>query len=416
MAHGAQPGALGEWRRSWRVMIPCLAGIILCSAHVATLGVMILPVEREFGWPRAQISGGLFIVSIIALFAAPFAGRAVDRIGARRVAMFGVLFYCIAFALVGAATASVFSWWGLWALLAIANMTVMPVVWLAILNSHFLASRGLAMAIALSGTGIGGAIFPYIADRLIGLIGWRGAYMAIAGIALLVVYPLVLWLFRPAGRDHARALGNDAGILRIQQPPLRGQLVSGKFLRLSAAAVIFAVAASALTTNLVPVLIGEGLTPARAAATVALMGIGSIIGRVSGGFLLDRINGSIVGMGCTLLPLIPVAIFLATDASQGWAMLACFIMGISVGAEVDCCAYLASRHFGTNNFGTLFGTINGLLLFGNGLAPVLANYGYDVMQTYDYVMMALVPLYIVSAALFLSMGRYPDEVEEAGPA
>ena len=82
---------------------------------------------------------------------------------------------------------------------------------------------------------------------------------------------------------------------------------------------------------------------------------------------------------------------------------------------MDCCAYLSARHFGTRNFGALFGTINGLLLFGNGLAPFLANYGYDVMKTYDLVLLLLTPLYVVTSLLFATLGRYPDFDETGLP-
>jgi len=186
-----------------------------------------------------------------------------------------------------------------------------------------------------------------------------------------------------------------------------------RYLKLAAAATIYAVACSALTANVVPVLIDQDLSPAVAAATAGLLGIGSIIGRLVGGFLLDRFNGNVVAAICVLVPIIPISILLATDGSQAWAALACLLMGLSIGTEVDCCAYLAARHFGTRNFGTLFGTINGLLLFGNGLAPFLANYGYDMMKTYDQVLLLLTPLYVVTSVLFATLGRFP-EFDDAG--
>ncbi|MDR2857134.1 MAG: hypothetical protein LBV50_04720, partial [Novosphingobium sp.] len=49
------------------------------------------------------------------------------------------------------------------------------------------------------------------------------------------------------------------------------------------------------------------------------------------------------------------------------AGVACLILGLSVGTEVDCCACLAARHSGLKSFGALFGMMNGLMLFGNGI-------------------------------------------------
>lgn len=407
MAGSVEPGALDEWRAHWRVVVPCFAGIVLCSAHGYSLGVMILPIEQEYGWARAEISAGMLILSIIALVASPLAGIAVDRLGARRIALFGVPFYCTTLAMLSLAGANVVSWWALWALLAVAGMTVMPAVWLAVLNGYFFKSRGQAMAVALSGTGMGAAIYPFILNALIEWQGWREAYVILAATSVLVVFPMTYFLFRPAHHTAPQPLpGSEAGGGEAFLSA-RGQAWSMRYLKLAAAATIYAIACSALTANVVPVLIDQDLSPAVAAATAGLLGIGSIIGRLVGGFLLDRFNGNMVAAICVLIPIIPISILLTTDGSQAWAALACLLMGISIGTEVDCCAYLAARHFGTRNFGTLFGTINGLLLFGNGLAPFLANYGYDMMQTYDHVLLLLTPLYVVTSVLFATLGRFP---------
>jgi hypothetical protein len=65
------------------------------------------------------------------------------------------------------------------------------------------------------------------------------------------------------------------------------------------------------------------------------------------------------------------------------------------------------RHFGLKSFGILFGTMNGLMLFGNGIAPVPANHVYDMTGSYDIVLWAQVPAYLGTALLFLLLGPYP---------
>ena len=52
------------------------------------------------------------------------------------------------------------------------------------------------------------------------------------------------------------------------------------------------------------------------------------------------------------------------------------------------------------------------MLFGNGVAPFAANYVYDVMHSYDAVLWAQIPACLLAAALFLALGRYPDEQAE----
>lgn len=411
MANCGQTGALEEWRAHWRVVLPAVVGVMLAATHGHALGVMIRPIEAEFGWARAEISSGFLIIAVTAVLVSPLVGNAVDRYGARRIALFGVPFYCIALGLLSLTPPSLPAWWGLWFVLALGNMSVLPVVWLAVLNGYFLKSRGLAMAIALSGTGLAAAIVPYLTNSLVEALGWRQAYVALAAIMAMACLPLALALFRPApvARDGAHASSVE------ERTGARGQMASPRFLKLAAASIVFAIASCALTNNMVPVLIGEGLDPARAAATAGLLGIGSIAGRLVGGLLLDRFDGNKVAAASVLLPIVPASILLVTDHSLAWASIACIAMGLSIGTELDCCAYLAARHFGTRHFGTLFGSINGMLLFGAGIAPLAANYVYDVTRSYDLVLTGLIPLFFITALLFLSLGRYPA-LDPARPA
>lgn len=403
-------GAAGEWRAHWSVIVPAAAGIMLCSAHAHVLGVMIRPLEAEFGWPRAEISAGMLVIALTAAVLAPMVGMAIDRIGARRIALAGIPVFCGAMALLGTTGGSILGWWALWLLLALGNMLILPVVWLSAINGYFFRSRGLAMAVALSGTGLGAALFPPLANWLLETQGWRGAYLAMGAICAAIAFPLALLWFRPRRVETVEGARPEP----VDRAETRAVMRSPRFLKLAGAAVVFAVASCALTGNAVPVLIGEGLTPATAAATAGLLGLGSIAGRLCGGVLLDRFNGNVVAAVSVLLPVIPATILLATDASQGWAALAFVVMGLSVGTELDACAYLAARHFGTRHFGALFGTINGLLLFGNGLAPLVSNHVYDVTRSYDLVLWALIPMFVAAAALFLMLGRYPQH--EAAPA
>jgi len=412
--------AMQEWRSHWSRVLPCFLGIMLATAHGYSLGVMIGPLEAEFGWPRALISAGMLFIAVLALAAGPMIGTLVDRFGARRIGLAGILFYGPALACLSLATSDIWSWWGLWLVLAIGALWIMPMVWISILNGYFFNSRGLALAIALSGTGLGAAIWPATTNALVEAWGWRGAYQGLAAIGFMAVFPAACLLFRehPSHRGGERFAAPGEG--SPDKASARRQMASLRFVKLAAASIIFAVANGTVTQNMVPVLISEGLTPARAAATAGLLGIGSITGRVIGGFLLDRFNGNIVAAVSCVLPLGTLAILLGSDGSQAWAAAASLILGLSIGAELDCNAYLVGRHFGTRHFGSLFGTINGLLLFGTGVAPILANLVYDATRSYDLVLVALFPTFLAAALLFLTLGSYrnrdPDTGEEVEKA
>lgn len=400
-----------EWRRHGTIVPACFAGNMLIATHNYALGAMILPLELAFGWSRAQIAMGPMLPGLAAIAIAPFVGLLIDRIGPRRVALAGVPLYSAAFAALGLAGPSIASWWALYMLVGLASLLIFPTVWTTAINRRFDRNRGLAIAIALTGTGVSAAVLPIVVTLLIGALGWRLTYASVALAAFAVVLPLVYWLFDRSDRRAAFT------VVALPVPPAPGALkrafLSRPYLKLAVAALFFALIAGVLTTNAIPLLLGEGFDTVGAAAIAGLIGIGSITGRALGGVLLDRFDANRVAAGTVATPAISVAILLATQHSEIGAAIACLLLGLAAGAEYDSCAYLTSRHFPLANFGGLFGTIGGLLLFGTSVAPVLANLVYDVLRSYDLVLWALVPFIALGSLLFLSLGPAPTGAEPA---
>lgn len=401
--------ARDEWRTHGAMIPACVAGMVLVAVHNYTLGVMMLPLEQEFGWSRAQISVGPMIPSLGAVIMAPLVGFAVDRFGPRRIALFGVPFFSVAIALMSRASSSIASWWALCALLGVASMFIFPMVWTSAISARFSRNRGLALAIALSGTGIAASIMPLVATWLLVRYGWRGAYVGIGSLCFAVVFPLVFFLFARGDRlipqecDHSeRAEGRAAA---------RAQMLSPRFVLLAAAAAVFSAALCALTSNAVPILLSEDFDPVTAAAIAGLIGLGTIVGRLAGGFMLDRFDGRHVAAASVVAPTLTAAILLTTQGSREGATIACLLLGLAAGAEYDACAYLTARYFGTRNFGALFGLIAGIVLLVNGVAPALSNRVYDVTKSYDAVLWVLIPMFALAAVLFLSLGKGGEQTD-----
>ena len=159
----AVTGAKQEWAKYW--YLPILAGIGYATStmYVYSLGPFIEPIQTELGWSRAQISLGVTITSGTAGLTSIPIGMLIDRIGPRRVGVLGLFCVCVAFALLSTATGSRLNWIALWFGMAFATMLVQAMVWTSAVNSRFVASRGLALAVTLSGASFAAAVFPVVA-------------------------------------------------------------------------------------------------------------------------------------------------------------------------------------------------------------------------------------------------------------
>lgn len=410
MAAIQEASAKEEWRANWPIVLAGVAGGSLATLHLYSIGLMIEPLEREFGWTRAQASSGLSIVAVVGVLLSPFIGMIIDRFGPRRVALFGVPFFSLFLALLSQVPASIGAWWALWCGLAIGAACIAPTVWAAGTSSLFSKSRGMALAVTLCGTSIGALIVPSVTHAFVEAFDWRGAYLALAGSWIVLTLPLV-WFGFAGAIDRRRS--DVPGTRDAMPTPARASAVkaimSWRFVKLALAAITIVTVASSLLSNIVPILVAEGHSPGSAASLAGLIGAGSIAGRLCGGLLLDRIDGRFVAGFSVLMPVLSCLVLLWTPESATLVGLGIFILGLAVGIEWDAVAYLASRHFGVASFGTIFGTIGGLSLLLNGLGPVATNYVFDATGSYHLALQAFIPLCLLSSALFLLLGPYRSD-------
>ncbi|WNG87397.1 MFS transporter [Mycobacterium sp. ITM-2016-00317] len=406
--------AVTEWRRYGPLPVAAGLGYSIGVIHVYSLGAFMQPLQDEFGWSRAETSAGLTIVGMAAAAAAMPIGLMVDRLGPRRVGLVGVALMGGAFALLGTATGSMTNWLLLWAVLAFAAFWVQTTVWTSAVASRFETSRGLAFAVTLSGGSLAAAVFPALATLFIGEWGWRGAFFGLGAVWAALVLVAVWFFFRGAQDDKVAR----ARIVRPSAPPvapaelpgvtLREGLRSATFYKLLVAAGLFAFTTLGIVVHLVPILRDAGAEPLAAAGTAALVGVFSIVGRLGVGVLLDRFPGRVVGACAYLVPILGCAALLIDGSNPVSQTVAAALFGLTLGAEVDVIAYLASRYFGLKNFGGLFGGLVAALSLGTAFGPLAAGATSDHFGGYTNFLILTIVLMGISSLALASLRTPPD--------
>ena len=376
------------------------------------------PLQAEFGWSRASIASGHTIAGVATVILAPLFGGLIDRFGPRRIGIPGVVLLCLFTALLSSAGPSIRSWQGLWVLLALINVAILPNVWTAAVTSLFSAGRGLALAVTLCGSGLGSLITPVLAFHLIDALGWRHAFVALAGAWGLLVVPVLVLCFR--GATDIAGQPQVAMPLQSERSPITsaiGTLCTGRFLRLALATLLIASVIVPLAVTLVPILSSRGIERGQAASIAALMGIASISGRLTIGYLLDRVNARVLAAVAVCIPIVSCLLLIGAPGSQVAATAAVLAAGLSLGAELDIVAYLTSRYFSLGHFGLVFGTLAGLItLGGSGLGPLALNATFDAVQSYVPALWAAIPMCLAASVLFLTLGVYPVAQAERSDA
>ncbi|KUI35645.1 MFS transporter [Mycobacterium sp. IS-1496] len=404
--------SLSEWRTYGTVPIAAALGYSISVIHVYSLGAFMQPLQDEFGWSRAQTSVGLTIVGMAAAAAALPIGLMVDRLGPRRVGLTGVLLMAGAFALLGGATGSMWNWVLMWSVLAFASFWVQTTVWTSAVATRFEASRGIAFAVTLSGGSLAAALFPPLATALIEGWGWRATFVALGVVWGGVVAVTVFLFFRGAKdvKEPAVPAVEEVVVPVVDLPgvTLREGLTSLTFYRLLVAAGLFAFTTLGVVVHLVPILRDAGAEPLAAAGTASLVGVFSIVGRLGVGFLLDRFPARLVGSCAYLVPTVGAALLLLDGSNPLSQTIAAALFGLTLGAEVDVIAYLASRYFGLRNFGGLFGGLVAALSLGTAFGPLAAGATSDHFGDYTNFLIVTIVLMGLSSALLASLAPQPS--------
>lgn len=412
--------ALGKsWFDPWRGVILIFFaafGQFLGVVHTYTIGTLMGPISRDLGWSTSGILAALTIVGVCVFFLSPFVGALVDRLGSRVIGLFGLAMFGLAMLLLSVVGASIWMWWAASIVIGLAAVITKPTVWAAGVALEFDKRRGLALGFALCGAGVATATWPLIAHYLLQHFDWRGVYQILAMTFIFAALPIFFLGFHPR-----RAAEHREGVLTAKRPlfsaDVRRFMRSGRFLRMMAAAFLMTVATPAVIVSFVPIQLAMGADRETAAAIAGIIGVASIIGRLSTGYLLDRIHGTTIAFVTFCIPIAGCLILLVQpDHSVLYASLAAACFGAALGAELDTLAYLVSRYFGAHNFGTIFGFLVGLMMLATGLGPLLLGLIKDATGSYATGLIAMIPIFAVSACLIATLGPYPDETKIAQPA
>ncbi len=408
--HDLNLPAKAEWRRYGMLPVVAALGYATSVIHIYGLGPYIEPIQAAFGWSRTQVTSGLTVATVINAIFCVAIGMLVDRMGPRMVGLVGVLLATGAFALLGTATGAKTNWYLLWGVMAFATLPVQATIWTSAVASRFETSRGMALAVTLSGASLAATVFPLLATWLIDTYGWRIAFAAEGGLWIVITFPMLLLYFRGA-RDKGASAPQDAA----PAPTLAGvdaleAMRSTVFARLFVASMLFTFTVIALVVHFVPILTSAGADRLAAAGVASLVGVSSVIGRLGTGYLLDHFRAARVGAVIFLLPIVACALLQLAGASPLAQAAAAIVIGLTLGSEIDVIVYLTTKHFGLRNFGTIYGGLLTALSIGTAFGPLAAAAVFDFSGSYTPFLLMTVAFMACSS---LALASLPQPGEPA---
>jgi nitrate/nitrite transporter NarK len=412
----------------YMVAASVVTNTIFSAAYFQGFGVLILPIERAFGWDRWVISAAMSLRQLESGIVSPAVGFLLDRFSARKLIFWSAVISGVGFIGLGFTTGIVTFFLCFVVISLGASGVSHAVTWPVIISRWFRRNRGLATGLAVTGP-IFGSPLVILNTQIEEAHGWR-VVLFVYGALVLVGVTLLSMMVRdrpepyglrpdgdppeegastesPAGSSRRRT---DAGltlraVLRTKEFWLFTSYLSGTF-----------AVNSAVQGHMIPYFQQDiGLTAAWAAVVMSMVFIISGIGRIGGGYLLDRIDyrlvlavvAAMMGLALLYLQVVPVK---TVSATLPFALM----FGVSFGCLVPMRGAVGSIMFGTRAIGKVLGILQGGPIAAGVIGPFVMGMIFDLHGNYSAAIWGLIVVSALVMPLSLAMASPAELARRIG--
>ena len=404
----------------WVVAGVTFLTMLVTAGAMGAPGVLIVPLEKEFGWSAEQISTALAIRLVLFGLMGPFAAAFMNRFGLRQVTL--VALFLIAIGLAGS-LAMTSAWqlilfWGV--VVGFGTGLTAMVLGATVATRWFLARRGLVLGMLAASSATGQLVFLPLLASLTEHFGWRMALvfvLVLLGVAALAV----LFLMRdrpsdigllPYGETAATAKPAPLGPALSSLGALRVASTSRTFWILFGTFFVCGCSTNGLIgTHFISLCGDYGIAPVGAAGVLAAMGIFDFFGTIGSGWLSDRLDNrwllfwyyGLRGLSLLVLPFTNFSFY-------GLSLFAVFY-GLDWIATVPPTVKLTADRFGRERANLVFGWVFAGHQLGAASAAFGAGYARTTFASYLPAFFFAGVLCIVASAVVLTISRPRTQVE-----
>jgi predicted MFS family arabinose efflux permease len=393
----------------WGVLAAAFTGVMVSFAPIVpyTFSLFLNPLHAAFGWKREAMGAAFALAAITVALVSPAIGFLLDRFPPRRILLPAILTFALALASLSRLGSHIGQFYLTFFVLGLAANGTAQFAYTRTILTWFSKHRGFALALLLTGSGIGSILIPPLTEWMIQHHGWRDAWLMLGGIALLG-FPLTAMLVR--NRPEKRLVRTD------RQAPgvtVAAALRTSAFWILAVITIFSAFSENGLVTNLAAILTQHGVLASSAAVALSIRGGAGIIGRLFIGFAIDRVSPQRIQT--FVLALAAAGTLILAFAGTGpMALLGAAVLGVGLGSEADVLPYLLACYFGRRHFSVLYGLTWTAYAIGGATGPLWIGHMYDRAGGYQprfIVYLAGVAFAAVLLSLFLPPHRERIQAE-----
>ncbi len=398
----------GEVRANGRQLAAATAGLSAgLSLSAYTNAAMAPHFLAAFGWSRSDfaLTGVIALLTFVFL---PVYGRLADVVGVRRVAAVGVVGVPVCWAAFAAMSGPIWQYFAISVALIALGVTTTPAIYSRVVATWFDKARGLALAIAISGPPLLGAIGSPALAAINRAYGWRVGCVAIA-VTTAVLGVLALALI---GREKPGSAGS------ARKPKARTDyraILRNRVFWILLAGVLLCNVYHSVTTSQLGVVLGDSVRSAGSVASlISIFAVAVIVGRFACGLALDRFAAHAVAAIAMALPGFGCLLLASSWDSYVVVIAAVCCLGAAWGAEGDVIAYLVSRRFDLSVYSSVLSILSAAIGVSSAAGAVILSRILRETQSFNGFLVLAGAAAMAGGALFVVLSRYgPNRVVSA---
>jgi len=400
----------------WIVLGAVVLVMLGGSGLRAVFGVFIKPMEAEFGWDRASLSGAAALSLLLLGAVGPLVGWLADRWGPRRVIMLA----CGVLGLGTLLSSRIHHLWEIYVtagvLMAVGAGGLGISTGATVAARWFESRRGLVMGVLGGAMSAGQLVVIPLAVWLTLNYGWRQSFLGLGILLLVTALPLAFWLVKDDPADKGlKAFGAGAGVPSAgmtampsdRRVAVREAMTVPAFWLLAGTFFICGYTSNGLVlTHLVPHAADHGFSEMHAAQALGIMGAMNILGTVASGWICDRFGrkGPLAfyyGVrGLSLL-------FLLYVWNVPSLNLFAALFGLNYISTVPPTTTLTANIFGRYSVGSLSGWIFFSHQVGAALGAAIGGWVFQSTGSYSWAFISAALLAFLAVPLALAIKEVP---------
>ena len=372
----------------------------------STYGVFFTPLQDEFAWSRAEISGARSLSMLVWGFMSILLGSLNDRFGPRVIMAVCGCFFGLGYFLMS----QISSIWQLYlfhGLIIGIGLSATDVVILSTVVRWFVRRRGMMTGIIKAGTGLGMFLMPLVATVFISSYSWRISYMILGVVGSILIISVAQLLRRDP--THVKQMPDKEKRVKFADlQSLEAGLSFHDSIRTRqlwvTSILCFTIwfCVNVVLVHIAPYAIDIGISPTKAALILSAIGAISIFGRLVLGSMSDRI-GCTRSLTICCVTFVLSFILLLISGSFWTLTLFAAIYGIAHGGFAAVLSPLVGELFGLRSHGVILGFVIFISTVGGAVSQILAGYIFDTTGSYQVAFILCLLMAVIGLMLSFNL-------------